>query len=196
VPDGVRRGARSICGCCGEILVCREQPAGLEDAHLDPFVRRYGMRSRALWGWLAGCTLWLPLLLGAWVLRGTVNFWAFLLLSVPCMATVYWLLLRRRGTPAVVWSGYFGLGMGGYLVYLWVLIKLGFASVGAYASWLGALGVLSAVVGCGGLVRHASLARRLPRLDAEWAPSETAALEETGLSRDPRPTALDHGEGS
>jgi hypothetical protein len=195
-PDGIRRGARSTCGRCREILVCREGPVGLEDSHLDPFVRRYGMRSRVLWGWLVGCTLWLPLLLGAWVLRGTVDSWAFLRLAVPCLATVYWLLLRRRGTPAGVWSGYFGLGIGGYLVYLWVLVELGFARIGAGASWAGALGVLGAVVGCGGLIRHASLVRRLPRLDAEWAPSEMGALEETSLMCDPQPMALDHGKGS
>jgi hypothetical protein len=207
VPDGIGRGARSSCGRCGEILVYREPPAGLAGAHLDPFVRRYGMRSRVLWGWLVGCTFWLPLLLAAWVVLGRVDFWAFLLLSVPCVATVYWLLLRRRGTPAVVWSGYFGLGMGGYAVYCWALLETWLAPGGGHLVGLCGFGALSVLAGSGCLARHAILVRRLPRLDRvvapEWAPSDTAALDitpscepEPGLLRDPRPMGPDHGEGS
>jgi hypothetical protein len=137
------------------------------------------MRAGWLWGWLVGCTLWLPLLLGAWVLFGKVDFWAFLLLSVPCVATVYWLLLRRRGTPTVVWSGYLGLGMGGYAGYLWVLLETWLAPGRGHLLGLCGFGALGVVAGCGCLVRHASLVRRLPSLDrvaaVEWAPSETAA---------------------
>jgi hypothetical protein len=164
-PDGDGRGARWVCGRCQEILVHGAEPEGSPAA---PFVRRYGMRAGSLWGWLVGGTWWLPAVLASSVLRGQVDAWAFLLLSVPGVATVYWLVLRRRGTPSVVWRGYVGLGAGGYAWYLCALLP-------RYLLELGALGAAGVLAGGGCLWWHASLVRRLPRLEQEWAPSEAAA---------------------
>ena len=172
VPDDARRGARLACGRCQEILVHRAEP---EAAPPDPFVRRFGMRAGSVWGYIIGSTWWLPAVLGGSVFRGNVDAWAFLLLSVPGVATVYWLVLRRRGTPTVVWHGYVGFGAGGYAWYLGVLLATWHASDRGNLFALGAIGALGVIVGGGSLRWHATLVRRLPRLDREWAPSETAA---------------------
>jgi hypothetical protein len=133
------------------------------------------MRAGSLWGWLIGCTWWLPAVLAGSVLRGKVDAWAFLLLSVPGVATVYWLVLRRRGTPTVVWRGCVGLGVGGYAWYLCGLFPSCLAPSLGYLFALGAIGAFGVLAGGGCLWWHARLVRRLPRLDQEWAPSETAA---------------------
>src|SRR5512141_858374 len=121
LPEEVGASAHLVCSRCEEILARR---GPLEGAPPAPFVRRYGMAAGSLWGWLIGSTWWLPAVLAAWVLRSQFDAWAFLLLSVPCVGTVYWLLLRRRRTPSVVWRGYVGLGAGGYACYLWVLFAV------------------------------------------------------------------------
>ena len=172
VPDDARRGARWACGRCQEILVHRGEPEG---AAPDPFVRRYGMRAGSVWGWLIGSTWWLPAMLAVSALRGQVEPWPFLLLSVPGVATAYWLVLSRRGTPTFVWRGYVGLGAGGYAWYLAVLLATWRVPERGNLLGLGALGALGVLAGGGYLAWHASVVRRLPRLEREWAPTEMAA---------------------
>jgi hypothetical protein len=143
--------------------VVGDEAEGPDAARSNAFARRYGMRELELWAMLAGSTFWLPLILGDSVLRGVPDAWGFLLLAVPYVAIVHWLLLCRRRTPITVWSGYLALGLGGYAVYLWVLLHI--VRGGGNLLWLAGLGALGLVVGYGRLHLCAKRARQLPRLE-------------------------------
>jgi thiol:disulfide interchange protein DsbD len=175
VPDELREGAGFTCAHCGLIARNVESARRFHWAELDPYVRRHGVSRGNLWGGTIGSLAWLPVLGVVLALQGRFDLGLFVALAAPYLFLLAVLKQRRPRTPALLWATHLWIGLGLYLLYLWLLISFfpGWAGVlldssgagggGVMPSMLVAMGATCVLVGTGISWSYRVRARRLPR---------------------------------
>jgi len=176
IPDGLAEGGGFTCSHCGLIGRNTESARRFRWADLEPYVRRHGVSRVNLWGGLIGSAVWIPTLGLVTAAQGRFSLPMFVGLAAPYLALLALLKQRRRRRPPVLWASDLWIGLGLFLVYIWLLCALfpnwmrplvdnsGAFGGGAMPSFFWVTGVACVLVGAlvGWLYR--SWASRLPRV--------------------------------
>ncbi|MHC5212578.1 MAG: hypothetical protein ACYTG2_17840 [Planctomycetota bacterium] len=173
LPEKFPENGRFTCGHCSLVMRNVEFTRAFRWAHVDPYVRKHGASRANLWGGLLGSILWLPLLTGVMAWQGELDIGLLLVVAAPYLLMLGVLRTLRARTPAALWGFYLWGALGGYFVYLRVLLFFfpGWAgvlldtSVPSLSLWtLGGMGVTWMLLGIIGAIVYRRRARRPPVL--------------------------------
>lgn len=177
LPAGFPEAGDFACAHCGLWMRNVEAARAFRWASLDPYLRRHGASRVNLWGGFAGSVLWLPIVLALMAWRGAMTVPLALAVSLPYLALTLWLVRKRAGAAAVLWLQWLWAGMGAYVLYVWVLLRLvpgwrrlveeatgpGEVGLGALGG-LGLFGALALAIGLLGAWLYRRRVRRLPQM--------------------------------
>jgi hypothetical protein len=173
LPPELAESARFTCGHCGLVMRNVEFTRAFRWAHVDPYARKHGTSRANLWGGLLGSLAWLPVLAGVMAWRGELDVGLLLVVAAPYLLMLAVLRTLRARTPAALWGFYLWGALGGYFVYLRVLLFFFPGWAGALldtsvpslsVGTLGGLGIAWMLIGVVGSILYRRHARRPPVL--------------------------------